>query len=116
MPVRKLDTLLREYLLPRPYLLKIDVDGAELQILEGSQESLPRINVVVIEAGMRNFYERASFLVNHGFELFDIVDPCYYDDLLRQFDMIFANARMIQERGLDMQKQPFGIKLWKSYK
>ena len=97
-------------------MLKIDVDVAELEILEGSLETLPEVNVVVIEAGMRNFFERATFLVSNGFELFDIVDPCYYYDQLRQFDMIFVNARMIQERGLDMQKRPFDIKLWKNYK
>lgn len=116
VPVRKLDTLLREYPLPGPYLLKIDVDGVELQILEGSLETLPRVNVVVIEANVRNFIERANFLLQHGFELFDIVDPCYYDDQLRQFDLIFLNQRMVEERNLDMYKQAFDISKWVHYK
>jgi FkbM family methyltransferase len=114
--VRKLDTLLREYPLPGPYLLKIDVDGVEVQILEGSLETLPKTNVIVIEANVRNFIERASFLLNNGFELFDIVDPCYYDDQLRQFDLVFLNSRMVTERGLDMYKKAFDMTKWVNYK
>lgn len=61
VPVRKLDSILLEYPHPGPYLLKIDVDGVELQILEGSLETLTQVNVVVIEANVRNFIERAIF-------------------------------------------------------
>lgn len=114
--VRTVDTLLDER--PRlrgPYLLKIDVDGVELQILRGAVGTLPRCSVVVIEANVRNFVERTDFLVSHGFELFDIVDPCYYDGRLRQFDLIFVNAQMVQARKLDMYKQAFDISKWAVY-
>lgn len=114
--VRKLDTLLLEYPHSGPYLLKIDVDGAEIDILEGAVKTLPLVNVVVIEANVRNFIERATFLQKQGFELFDIVDPCYYDDQLRQFDLVFANSQMISERGLDMYKKPFDMAKWVNYR
>lgn len=116
VPVRKLDSILLEYPHPGPYLLKIDVDGVELQILEGSLETLTQVNVVVIEANVRNFIERAAFLLKHGFELFDIVDPCYYDNQLRQFDLVFVSSRMVAERGLDMYKKPFDIAKWVNYR
>lgn len=116
VPVRTIDSLMIEYPLPSPYLLKLDVDGVELLILEGAVNTLERTNVVIVEAGLRNYFPRASFLEANGFELFDIVDLCYYDDRLRQFDMIFVNSRMAKERNLDMQKQPFDIKKWVAYK
>jgi len=116
VPVRTLDSLMREYLLPGPYLLKIDVDGVELLIMEGALETFKHVNVVVVEANIKNFIERASFLQKHGFELFDIVDPCYYDGRLRQFDLVFLNACTVAERGLDMYKQSFDIGKWVSYK
>ncbi len=114
--VRTLDNLLAERPVPKPYLLKIDVDGVELLILEGSKAVLKDTNVVVIEANIRNFVERAAFLQSVGFELFDIVDPCYYEDRLRQFDLVFLNSTMVGERNLDMYKHPFDSKKWESYK
>ena len=116
VPVRRLDTLLPEHGVPRPFLLKIDVDGAELQILEGARGILPDANVVVIEANIRNFIERATVLQARGFELFDIVDPCYYDDRLRQFDLVFLNSAMVAARGLDMYKQKFDASKWVNYR
>lgn len=116
VPVRTIDSLMEEYRMPKPYLLKIDVDGVELLIMEGAKETFKDVNVVVVEANVRNFIERATFLQNSGFELFDIVDPCYYDDQLRQFDLVFLNSRMVAERGLDMYKQAFDIKKWVNYR
>jgi FkbM family methyltransferase len=116
VPVRTIDSLMAEYQMPRPYLLKIDVDGVELQIMEGAKDTFEYTNVVVVEASVRNFIERSIVLKNSGFELFDIVDPCYYDNQLRQFDLVFLNSRMVAERGLDMYKQSFDIRKWVSYK
>lgn len=116
VPVRTIDSLMEEYQMSRPYLLKIDVDGVELLIMEGATKTLEHTNVVIVEAGLRNYYPRASFLEANGFEMFDIVDPCYYDNRLRQFDMLFINSRMAESRGLDMQKQPFEMQKWISYK
>ena len=116
VPVRTIDSLMEEYQMPRPYLLKIDVDGVELLIMEGAKETFKDVNVVVVEANVQNFIERATFLQNNGFELFDIVDPCYYDNQLRQFDLVFLNSLMVAKRGLDMYKQAFDIKKWVSYR
>ena len=88
------------------------MDGVEIQILEGARGILPDCSVVVIEANIQNFVERANWLVSAGFTLFDIVDICYYDDRLRQFDLVFLNSRMMSERNLDMYKQPFDMSKW----
>lgn len=115
VPVRKLDSIVSERAPEKPYLLKIDVDGVEMKILAGAEEMLSDCSVVVIEAGPKNFMERAGYVVSRGFELFDFVDLCYYDDILRQFDLVFLSKRIIAEHGLDMYKQPFDINKWVQY-
>jgi len=114
--VRTIDSLMQDYPLPGPYLLKIDVDGVEIKVIRGAKETLKSVNVIVIEANIKNFLERATYLKGSGFELFDIVDPCYYDGRLRQFDLVFLNSAMVTERGLDMYKVAFDITKWESYK
>lgn len=116
VPVRTLDSLMQEYPLPKPYLLKIDVDGVEMKIMAGAKETFKDTNVVVVEANIQNFIERATFLQQNGFDLFDIVDPCYYDDRLRQFDLVFLNSKMVQDRNLDMYKERFDSTKWVAYK
>ena len=116
VPVKKLDTIVVEKALAAPFLLKLDVDGVEIRILEGARNMLPECNVVVIEANIRNFLERASWLVAAGFELFDIVDITYYDGRLRQVDLVFLNSAMVQARGIDMYKQTFDMSKWVTFK
>lgn len=109
---RRLDTILAELRPQAPYLLKLDVDGVELTILDGAAASLPDCSVVMIEANVRNFAERTAYLVARGFQLYDIVELVYYDDRLRQFDLIFLNDAAVEAHGLDMYKQAFDISKW----
>lgn len=107
---KKLDTIM-ENSLSGPYLLKIDVDGAEIDILEGSVKTLEFCSVVVIEAHPRDFLERSEFFVSRNFVLLDVVDLCYYEGIMRQFDMIFANNKYLQGYwGPD-----FDVKKWYNY-
>lgn len=114
--VRKLDSLLAERDEPRPYLLKIDVDGVEMQILAGAKKMLDECSIVVIEANITNYLERATVLEEAGFQLFDIVDPCYYDSRLRQFDLIFLSRKTIEDLSIDMYKEKFDYNKWEVYK
>jgi len=99
IPTRKLDSIIPEIEtqtnLVKPFLLKIDVDGVELQILAGSTDTLTKTFCVIVEAPLsinHNFFaERFLFLHNYGFILWDIVDFCYYKDNLSQVDLIFLN-------------------------
>ena len=80
-----------------PFLLKVDVDGHEIPILRGARETLKDTNIVVIEAPLPNLLERAQFLVDAGFVLFDIVDPSYYCQTLAQVDLVFVRANIVEE-------------------
>jgi FkbM family methyltransferase len=51
VPVRRLDDVLIDMSAERIGLLKIDVEGWELQVLDGAQDCLRRTDLVVLEIG-----------------------------------------------------------------
>jgi FkbM family methyltransferase len=112
---RTLDSMIAERALAKPFLLKIDVDGAELAVLAGAKETLKDCSVVVIETGITNIVERAHAVQSAGFQPFDIVDISYYDDRFVQADMVFLNIKLIQERNLGVYRDGFDIAKWKNY-
>lgn len=114
-PTRSLDSLVEEMKPAAPWLLKIDVDGAELKILSGAKTMLAGCSIVIVEAGLTDFVPRASVLEQAGFELFDVVDPCYYDNRLAQVDLIFLNKRTIQQHGLQLYREGFDFAKWWNY-
>lgn len=106
--MRRLDTASAE--LSGPFLLKIDVDGHEMPILRGATETLAQTNIVMIEAPVSNvgippILERASYLIDRGFMITDIVDPMYYDGILWQVDVILTRSefadRFVELRPFD---------------
>ncbi|MEK7991804.1 MAG: FkbM family methyltransferase [Thiotrichaceae bacterium] len=91
----KLDSYIENMIAKPPYLLKIDVDGHELSILEGSINTLQKCNIVIIEVTKKSFIERSIFLEKHGFMLFDIVELSYYAGAFWQADLIFINRKLL---------------------
>ena len=77
--------------------LKIDVDGHEINVLNGTTDILKHCNIVMIEATLASLSERTSFLENRGFQLIDIVDLCYYDKILWQADLVFVSKKLLNE-------------------
>jgi FkbM family methyltransferase len=74
VPVRRLDSLFSSVLLPRPVLLKIDVQGFESQVLSGAKAMLTMISAIVVEQAFEPFYEgQHSFSHTHG----DLFDACW---------------------------------------
>ncbi|MGH9223245.1 MAG: FkbM family methyltransferase [Acidimicrobiales bacterium] len=57
VPLRRLDTALAGRHLARPALLKIDVQGLELDVLAGAPETLRRMDAVLVEAAFDPQYE-----------------------------------------------------------
>jgi FkbM family methyltransferase len=54
--VRKLDELFRGRDLDPPTLLKIDVQGTELAVLRGAEETLRRVDAIFVECSFVEFY------------------------------------------------------------
>jgi len=115
VPARTLDSLVAEHRPTPPYLLKIDVDGAELEVLSGAKRTLADASVVIIETGIADLVERASMVTSAGFQVFDIVDLSYYDDRFVQADMVFLNNKTIHEHKLSVYRDGFDIAHWQTF-
>lgn len=114
IPMFTLTELMAQKQLPAPALVKIDVDGAEMQILRGAEDMFDRVSAIVIEAGIKTFLQRAEFIMSRGFQCFDIVDLCYYDSRLVQTDMIFVKDSLIKRYGLEVYERGFDINKWEA--
>ena len=99
VPVRRLDDMSRQHALQGPYLLKVDVQGAELDVLEGAQEVLNDTEAVVLEVslfgfmkGAPQFYDVIAYMKAHGFVAYDILHGWNrpLDGALGQVDIVFV--------------------------
>lgn len=82
-----LDALLAKHSLTNPCVIKIDVEGAELEVLRGATTALALAEAVIIETpiivrmhGASSFGEIVTFLTQHKFALFDISEMSYSTD------------------------------------
>jgi FkbM family methyltransferase len=100
VPLRRLDDLeAHASRLDTPTLMKIDVQGHELEVLRGAQASLARIRMVEVELSVVALYEGQAMMLElmveldrHGFRLVDL-EPIGRDrktGQFMQFDGIFV--------------------------
>ena len=61
---RRLDSILKETAVDRIDLLKIDVQGYELNVLKGGPETLSRTQAIIVEIGFFDFYKNSSTLAD----------------------------------------------------
>lgn len=94
VPTVRLDTFLASRSDPRPFLLKVDVDGFEIPILQGAEGLWDAIDCVIVEATAETFLERLQFVSSKGFKLIDIVDQCYYSGVFSQADLVMVSERV----------------------
>ena len=78
---RSLNSFVEEQDILEIDLLKIDVQGAEVDVLKGSGNILNRVAVVLIEISLYDYYEKSStigdvesYLSPHGFSLWSVTD------------------------------------------
>lgn len=85
-----------------PYLLKIDVDGSELEVLAGAVDTLPFCSCAVVEctvgADVTTMMQLLNFFNLHNFSLWDIVDMSYCQDHMWQVDIVLVNNNSNVER------------------
>jgi len=74
-----LDNLRSELNLKDPFLVKVDVQGAELKVLDGASKILEDTELVILEVqlfqfleGCPQFYDTITYMKNHGFVVYDI--------------------------------------------
>lgn len=104
VPVRSIDSLVRERGLKPPFLLKLDTHGFEVPILEGARETLAQTGLIIVEtynfkvaAEALRFHEMCAWLEERGFRCIDLCEPMHRpkDGAFWQIDLFFAPA----ERG-----------------
>ena len=99
LKTQTLDSVLRRYPhLGTPLLLKLDVQGAELDVLAGGSQTLASTEVVQLEVALMHYNEGApdiisvvNFMDEHDLVFFDVCgfvkpDPRY----LSQIDLLFV--------------------------
>jgi FkbM family methyltransferase len=111
VPVVSIDQQCAEKNLSGPFLIKLDVQGAELQVLAGAARTLRETEAVILEVtlfgtmiGGPQFYDVVHFMKQSGFVAYDIFAVNYrpLDGALAQVDMIF-----VREDGFFRQSHAF---------
>jgi FkbM family methyltransferase len=100
--VKPLDALKDDFSFPGPYFVKIDAEGAELDILEGAMQLLDDVEALFVEVAFvkryqdsYSFNELISFLHERGFASADIgyMPPRGLRAMpIRRLDMLFTRA------------------------
>jgi FkbM family methyltransferase len=79
-------------------LIKIDVQGSEIEVIEGGKSIIKNSNFLLVELSLQNYNEGAPKLLEvinklneYNFELIDIIDRNYRNNVLVQIDGIFKN-------------------------
>jgi len=97
-----LDDYARRNAIESVYLIKIDVQGFELEVLEGAAEVLQRTDYVFVEAALRPLYEGAprftavyDFLADHGFHLMTLRAWHRGNNVLVETDMLFRRNELM---------------------
>lgn len=99
IPVMTLDEICTQNNLNGPYLIKADVEGAELDALRGAEQILKETDCVILETTLFRYREGAPlihdvihYMTERGYLLFDIVGAAYrpLDDSLVRIDLVFV--------------------------
>ncbi|MDP1946350.1 MAG: FkbM family methyltransferase [Nitrospirota bacterium] len=94
-----LDRLVAERNVPPPFLIKIDVQGAELDALAGAQKVLAKTEYVLLEVSLFQFFRQGpvfcdvvAYMKSKGFVPYDIYGLQYrpLDGALSQIDIAFV--------------------------
>lgn len=85
--------------LSAPHVLKLDVQGSELAVLDGARRVLKDTELAILEVSFFDFFqggssmvEVISYMAERGFVPYDITTPLYrpLDGALAQLDLCFA--------------------------
>jgi FkbM family methyltransferase len=102
IPVVRLDDVVRDRAMSGPFVVKIDVEGAELDVLAGATEILHETDLVLLELslfellpGQPLFHDVIAWMHDHGFVLAEFYDGHNrpLDGSLARFDGAFVKAR-----------------------
>jgi hypothetical protein len=111
VPVVTIDEICAEKDLRGPYVIKADVQGAELQVLAGAERTLQATELVILEVTLfgtmidgPQLFDTVSYMKQRGFVVYDFCGFHYrpLDNALCQVDMVF-----VQEEGKFREKHAY---------
>jgi FkbM family methyltransferase len=98
------DEIVQQQKLSGPFLLKIDVQGAELQVLAGATQVLQQTEYLIIETSLLQFFTKGpligdvvDYMQRRKFVIYDILGFQYrlLDNALGQLDLAFVPEHSI---------------------
>jgi FkbM family methyltransferase len=103
VPVVTLDGVVQEHALEGPFVIKLDVQGFELEVLKGAVQTLRQTDILILEAslwadrkgrGMVKLADLISWLDGRGFVLYDIANLARrsVDAAMTELDLVFCPA------------------------
>lgn len=108
VPVVSLDMFCERHEIPRIHVLKMDIQGGEVDALKGAVNLLGEQNIFLIYTevlfvemyrGCGTFHEMMHLLAKHGYELFDIysLGRAKVNRRLKYGDVMFINQAVIEK-------------------
>ena len=103
--IKTLDEILSTFNLKKNILIKLDVQGYELEVLRGANEILSRIKYIIIEIAENQFYkdqETNNSIINYlNQKNFEILKSCNHFKIeeinYSQKDFLFVNRNLIEK-------------------
>ncbi len=102
VPTRTLRSIAQEHTLPAPNFIKLDVQGAELDILEGAEGLLDHCHLVYMEcpvleynAGAPTFDRYVQFMAGKGYAPLQVLEQHLIQGALTQMDILFVRKACI---------------------
>ncbi len=118
VPLIRLDDIVNEKNLNGPYLLKLDVQGAELLVLDGAEKIMQEAELILVETPLHEFminspqfYDIVEYMKKHGFVVYDI-----YSGWVRPYDnsLAFVDLGFVKEDGFFRQSKTYATdEQWK---
>jgi FkbM family methyltransferase len=103
LPMRRLDDYVKNN--KRIDLMKLDVQGSEIRILEGALYALKRTDFVLLEISIMKYNEGSplfaeviDYMNSRGFKVFDILENHYINKFCMQTDVLFLNKNSLWTR------------------
>ncbi|MBN1765972.1 MAG: FkbM family methyltransferase [Sedimentisphaerales bacterium] len=99
VPVITIDQVCAERNLTGPFVMKIDTQGTELNVLDGAAKTLLQTELVILEVqffetmiGGPQFYKVVTYMKKHGFVAYDCFGNAYrpLDGALTAMDIVFV--------------------------
>lgn len=99
LPCKTLDKVIKENELPVPNFIKIDTQGSELDILQGAQSIIDKVDLIYTECpiirynkGAPNISDYLDFFRSKNFIPIDIFEIHRAENILLQIDIMFVRS------------------------